>query len=93
MIASGKNTFSSSAFRAVSDNAQGLEFIAIGFGNVAVINEDDGLVRNVFTDGGEVRFQSNRENSPVKMSGKAFHGFDFWESLRNWSTISVRREL
>lgn len=72
-----QNTFSSSAFRAVPDNAESLEFIAIGFDDVTVVNKDDGLVRNVFADGGEVRFQSLGGNSLVKMSGKALDGIDF----------------
>ena len=70
MVAFIINIFSACTFRTVTDYTKVLEFHAIRFDNITVINKYDGIVRDPFADSGKIGIKKWSRYATVKMSGK-----------------------
>lgn len=78
MIAFHIDIFCVCAFGAISDKAQGFKSASIRLRNVAVVDVDNGVVRDPLGNGGEIGLQGLGGNALIQMSGEAFYRIDLF---------------
>ena len=81
MVSLFKDIFALRTFRAVADNAKRFEVMAVGFDDIGIIDEDDGIRRDTFTDKREVRAQSSGRDAFGQVPGETVGGIDLFGVL------------